>query len=462
MIAPALALLLTAGDPCVPIVVDLPPDRATAAVYRDVARAEEAAGSLDAAAVAYREALRRDGTDERSRVALASICRRGAAARRFGEGVSRMKAHDWEGAAAAFADARAEGTDASAALLQGVSLLELGEDARAAEALAVAARDPRTRDAARFHQGLLALRAGSPSQAIEAFEDAADARALSPIAMQLARQARISGHLVVVASADVGRDSNPALEDRDPTADEAGGLGVVALFRPLGRWGPYLRGEGQLRRYQTREDLDFAGYDAAAGWQLGREPIGALAEYDFAVRTLGDRPYLTAHRALASGWLASGPVLWTATALVRFERFATDWDPLTGTLARGELRAAMPLGRPALLGLSYGAGRDWTDTNALSWFEHGPRANLQLLLGARLVLLAGAGATWRTADGYDATIGATRKDVTIDGAIAIEWDLRRGLFLRGGVASRLAHSNVEAYSYESWTPSLGVRYVFGR
>lgn len=462
MIAPLLALLLASTDPCAPPPADLPPDRATAAVYRDVARAEEAAGGLEGAAVAYREVLRRDPADEGSRAALSSLCRRRSAGQRFDEGVARMRAHDWAAAAAAFADARAGGVGASAALLQGISLLELGEDARAGEALAVAERDRATRDAARFHQGLLALRAGSPSRAVEAFEDAARARDLSPLAAQLARQARVSGRLLVVASAEVARESNPALEDKDPIADEAGGLGLLALVRPLGRWGPYLRGQAQLHRYRTQRDLDLAGYDGAAGWQLGRETGGALAEYDLAVRTLGGEPYLTAHRGLVSGWIATGPVLWTATALARVERFATAWDPLSGTVLRGDLRAGLPLGRAALAGLSYGVARDRTDTAALSWVEHGPRADLQLLLGKRLVLLADAGLAWRTAEGRDDTLGATRSDRTLDGSLALELDLGRGLFLRGGVAGRLARSSVSAYSYQAWTPSLAIRYVFGR
>ncbi len=225
MIAPALvSLLLTAVDPCEAVPVDLPPDRATAAAYREVALAEEAADDAQAASIAYREALRRDPADETSRAGLASLCGRRAAGRRFDEGVERMRAGDWAAAAAAFAEARAGRADANAALLEGVARLELGEDARATAALAVAAEDPRLRDAARFHQGLLALRAGSATRAVEAFEDAArgGGRSLATLASQLARQARQAGRLLLVASADVARDSNPGLDDRDPTPDRPG------------------------------------------------------------------------------------------------------------------------------------------------------------------------------------------------------------------------------------------------
>jgi hypothetical protein len=462
MIAPVLWLFLAAADPCAPVTADLPPDPGTAAIYRDIARGEEASGALESAAVAYREALRRDGGDPATRAALTAICRRVAVARRFEEGVARLRARDWTAAAAALAEARAGGLGASAALLQGVALMELGEDARAEEAFSAAAQDPRTRSAARFHQGLLALRAGSAAQAVEAFEDSAETGALSPVAVQLARQARMLGRLVIVASAGIARDSNPTLDDQAPTPDQAWSAGLLALVRPSGRWGPYLRGEALLHRYWTSSELNLGSYRAAAGWQLGRDALGGVAEYELGVRTLGDRPYLTAHRGLVSGWLATGSVLWSSTALVRVERFATDWDPLSGVVARAELRAETVLGRAARVGLSYGAARDWTDTAALSWLEHGPRGDLQLLLGSRLVLLAEVGAAWRAADGYDAVLGATREDRVLDGALSLEWDVRHGLFLRVGVAGQLARSTVAAYSYETWTPSLGLRYVFGR
>jgi hypothetical protein len=131
-------------------------------------------------------------------------------------------------------------------------------------------------------------------------------------------------------------------------------------------------------------------------------------------------------------------------------------------VARGELRAAVPLGGAALASLSYGVARDRTDTAALSWIEHGPRAGLQVPLGTRVVLLAAAGAAWRDADGRDETLGATRRDLTLDGSLDLELDLLRGLFLRAGLAGRLDRSSVPAYSYQSWTPSLGVRYELGR
>jgi hypothetical protein len=462
MIGTVLLLLLSGTDPCAPVAADLPPDPATAALYRDVAGSEDLAGDGDAAAAAYREVLRRDPDDGASRTALAGLCRRSRAARRFEEGLDRMQARAWAGAATAFAEARAGGAGAAAALLEGVARFELGEDDLAAVALAEAALDPRLRDAARLHQGLLALRKGSPARAVEAFEDASGPGALSPLAAQLSRQARLSGRLVVIAALDAGRDSNPALLDRDPTADATASVGLSALVRPLGRWGPYLRASGQLRRYDALGDLDLSGLDAAAGLQLGRDAAGALAEYGLVLRRLGGEPYLTAHRALASGWVATGPVLWSAVALARLERFAADWDPLSGVLLRGELRAGIPLGRAVLAGLSYGAARDWTDTAALSFGEHGPRADLQILLGPRLVLLADAGAAWRSADAFDPVLGATRRDLTLDGSLTLEWDLRHGLLLRGAVSGRRARSTVDAYSHDAWMPSLGLRYVFGR
>jgi len=464
VIPAALAILLAAADPCGPPPGELRDDAGATDAYRAVARAEEAAGDDDTAAAAWREVLRRAPDDAAARAAHAAACARREGARRFEEGLARFDARDWAGAAAAFAESRrapAGTSGASAALLEGIARFELGDDSAADAALSAAAREPASRETARLYQGLLALRAGAPARAATAFEDAAGSRALAPLANQLARQARASGKLLLIVSAEGGRDSNPALAPEDASdADTTGGASLLALVRPAGRYGPYLRASAFARRYAQEDWLDLAGANGAAGIQLGRDAAGGLLEYDLAWRTLAGSPYLVAHRALASGWFATGRILWSATAAARLERYATDWDPLSGLLYRGELRAGVPLGGRGAAGLSYAAARDDTETAALSWLEHGPRADLQLLLGRRVVLLADAGLALRRADAFDVALGDLREDVVLDGTLALEWDLRHGLFLRGSLYGRRAWSSVPALEHRAWTPSLGLRWVW--
>ena len=146
-----LALILGAADPCAPVVPAATPAPAEAAVYRAVGDQERAAGSADAAAVAYRDAAALDPADAASRKALQALCRQPAArADPFEAGLRRMEAHDWRAAAESFGEARRATGDRSAALLEGICRYNLGEDAEAAPLLRTAEGRPEHRDLARF------------------------------------------------------------------------------------------------------------------------------------------------------------------------------------------------------------------------------------------------------------------------------------------------------------------------
>lgn len=189
----AAALALAAPDPCAPVAAAGAPDPSAAESYRAVGDAERAAGSRDTAAAAYRAALSRDPADARSRAALALLCADQARDGAFQRGLRRMESGDRRGAVAAFEEARAGGSDRSAALLEGICLYELGEDERARPLLAQAETDPAHRDAARFFLGLVALRAGRSADAAALLEASAADHRLGPAALDLARLARAKG-----------------------------------------------------------------------------------------------------------------------------------------------------------------------------------------------------------------------------------------------------------------------------
>lgn len=327
-----LALLLGGADPCAPVQPMVQPNAAAARAYRQVGASELAAGSIETAVSAYRDALANDVTDGESREALRRICEAPPAPDPFREGIRRMDAGEYRAAAEAFHQVRA-GADAapSAALLEGICRFELGEDEAGRLLFEEAAAYPPHRDEARLYLGLLALRAGSAAEAGALFRSAAENPALERAASDLARLARRDGRLVLSFLAESGYDSNVTLAPDGtpggpPAADGLYALSAAALFRPKGTEGPYLRLGGFLQEQMQLGAYDFDGFDAAGGWQVGRGERGLIAEYDYAARRFGGASYLSAHRLLASAWMRAGRALLGASYLARFESYAPAWS----------------------------------------------------------------------------------------------------------------------------------------
>lgn len=468
MIQELLTLLLTAVDPCAPVVPAPSPDPAAASEYRAVAEAEQAAGASDTAAAAWQKAAALDPADRAAPDALAALCKVGAAKGAKGDPVDAairlMDADRYGEAAQLLRSARRARPGADAALLEGISRYELGEDAEAARLLREAEADPEHRDTARLYLGLLALRGGSALEAASLFDAAAGNPSLATIAADLSRSARWDAPLLLSLRLDGGWDSNVSLaptggKGMASNGDAVAGLSAVALGRPFGANGPFVRGAGALQQFARLDAYDFTSWEAAAGWRRWRGGTGVTAEYSFADRTLGGDAYLQTHRLLASGAVALGTVGLSGAWWGRREDYGTSWSSFSGWAQHGDGRATVALGARARLGLGWGWGRDDAEALALSWKEHGPRADVRVVLGPRTRLAVEGGFTSRRYSGYAVVpTGASLRltEQVVDGAAALEWDLGPRTTLRFSLLGRWSNSNYNPFDYDKVVPSAAI------
>lgn len=468
LVALALGAAAAGGaDPCAPVAAGTA-DPGGAAVYREVADAERQAGRPETAAAAYRAAAERDADDARSRSALAALCLEARREGAFERGMALMHAGDDRGAAAAFAEGRAEG-DPSAALMEGISRYRLHDDGEAAAALRVAERDPDSAPSARFFLGLVALRDGRGADAAALLEAAgATDPQLAPLASSLARVAHREGRLVISAQAESAWDSNVTLAPSGAPAagrasDGMGGLAAAIRVAPLGESGPYAVVAGTHREQLRLDQYDLWGLGAAAGWKLGRDARYAAVEYGFDHVVLGGSPYLDAHRITASGRLDVAPRSSLGlTYLARFEDYRpavyTDYSGLRH-FAEGD--ATVGLGRGWVVTAAYHLGRDGARDASLSWWEHGPRAAVQKHLGPSLRLGLEAAGTWRGYDRVDPVLLVRRSDTYADVAAWLELDFGTHFTLRAGATGRRATSNIPEFTYTRVIPSLVLGWSLG-
>jgi tetratricopeptide (TPR) repeat protein len=464
MIAILASMLLATVDPCAPVQPAAVHDPGSAAAYRKVGDAERSAGSPQTAAMAYRSALARDPSDAASRRALRDLCREAGGP--FQRGIAHMEAGDLRGAIAAFREARADGPDPSAALVEGVCHYELGQDGDARAALSEAAAAPAHREAAEFYLGLIALRDGNTGEAARLLDSAAANPGFAPAASDLARLARRSGKLVFSALAESGWDSNaqlaPGGTPLSTSSDGSLGATLTGLYRPQGESGPYLRATGLYRGQARFGDLDFGGVSGAAGWQLGHADRGLLGEYNYDYRLLGGSSFLSAHRLLVGGWLPAGPLTLGASYFARFESYpAALYAPFSGTLQRTEGTVALGVGRRGRLTLGYHFARDGVEQSELSWSEHGPGAELRIGLAPRWRLGISTAVSLRGYDAVDPTLNLKRSDTYLDAVALVEWDVADRFTLRLSLDGRKAFSNATPFDYVRVAPTLGIAYVFG-
>jgi hypothetical protein len=466
MIAPALTLLALAAssaDPCAPL-TPRAPDPAAAAHYRSIALAERDRGAPSTAAVAFRSAAERDPLDVGSRAELARLCQE-SKEDPFASGVALLDAGDPRGALRAFHAARGAGPRTPAlALMEGICLVELGEDDRAEPLLRLAEATPAQRDVARLFLGVVRLRAGDAPGAAALFAAARESRGLAPAAEALGRLARRDGRLVLSLLVESGWDSNVTLApSSDPSAAEGDGFGGVSgavLWRPLGPSGPFARGDAGLSRQVTQSAYDLAAFDVGGGLQLRRRSLALVGEYAFGTRTLAGAPYLSTHRLLASAVLGTRTTLATAYS-ARFERYAGDYRSYSGVLHRAGARLGFPLGAAARLDLGYGGARDLADAAELAYLEHGPGVELRVALRPRLRLALDASVAFRRYDEADPALGTTRADTVAQAVAAAELDLGKHLVGRLSVRGEVARSNVDAFSYGKVVPVLGILWIDG-
>lgn len=462
----AALALGAAPDPCAPPPsAGAAPDAAAAAEYREVGDSERRAGSRDTATAAYRAALARDPADAHSRRALDEICAEERRDGAYERGVRLMDGGDRRGAVAEFERARAGGKDASAALLEGICLYELGEDVRADGLLRQAEQDPEHRETARFFRGLVALREGHGTRAASLLEASAADRTLGPVALDLARAARREGRLVLSVVSESGWDSNVDLTPSGAPQSSDGSFGVMAStrFAPAGDTGPYLRATGLYREQFRYDALDMAGGSAAAGLQAGRGRHFLAGEAGYDYRSLGGSPYLSAPRLLGSGRLGfDGGASVGATYYARWELFLPRaYEAYSGLRHFGEVDLTWRIARRSTATVAWQVGRDVARDPTLSWWETGPRAAVRLALSRDVRV--GADVSW-AARQYDEpypALGKARSDRVLDGSASLDWDLADRWTLRGSLGGRHALSNVSAYAYGKIVPTLGIAYTTG-
>jgi tetratricopeptide (TPR) repeat protein len=472
MTAALLALVLGALDPCATVEPAPEPDRGAARLYRETGEAELAAGSRETAIAAFRSAAALDPEDGVSRAALGRLCREpGApgAAGAFAEGIRRMDDGDLRGAAALFEPLRRAG-DASAALLEGICRLELGETEESVALLRQAERVPAHRDIARFYLGVAALRTGDGDEAARLFDQASESPTLAPVAAELGWLAHRDGRFVLSLQARTGYDSNVALAPDQPAGASATtaagdgfyGLSAAALWRPRGPDGPYLRAAGLLDQNMQLTAYDLGSAEAAAGWRFAPgEGRGLSGEAGGLFERFGGAPYLSAATLRGSAWATTGAVVWNVSYLARFESYATEWDAFSGVLQRVEGKATWLLGARGWLAVGYAVSRDAAQLDITSWLQQGPMAELRLVLGPRWWVGLAAQANLRTYDAYDATLGARREDRTLEGAAFLDWALTPSWTARLGLDARRTLSNVAGFEYARVAPTIALGWVFG-
>ena len=265
---------------------------------------------------------------------------------------------------------------------------------------------------------------------------------------------------------ETGFDSNVTLAPRDAAAvpgtagttsgDGLYGLAGSALYRPLGRDGPFLRASGFLHQQLRLGDYDLAGVEAGAGWQATRDGAGARAGYDYLYRTFGGAPFLSAHRFSAGAWLTAG-LTWSARYALQLENYqSSSISGYSGTLQAAEVRAALPVGPGGWLAAVYGLTRDAAKLGIASYTEQGPRLELRAVLGPRLRLGASAGLSFRSYDDLDPALGVRRKDRYLSGSVSGEYDLAPGWTARASLQGLRALSSSPAFEYDKLVPVIGL------
>jgi Flp pilus assembly protein TadD len=467
-----LAAALAAVDPCAPVEPASTPDPVAAAEYRAVAEAEQSTGAPETAAAAWRRAASLAPDDGRAREALAALCSADkgapAASDPQREAIRLLDAGRYREAAELLKRARTTPPGPDASLLEGICRYELGEDAEAARLLREAELEADYRETARLYLGLVALRAGSATEAASLFDSAAGNPSLASLAGDLARSARWDGPVVFSLLTEAGWDSNVGLVGTGSgggglasSGDAIAGLSAVLLGRPFGANGLFLRGAGALQQYARLDAYDFTSWEVAGGWRHWRSGTGITGEYAFADRTLGGDRYLATHRLLVAGAVGLGPVELAGSWWGRWENYASTYDDWSGFAQRAEGRASVALGSRARLGATWGWGRDDTALEAKGWTEQGPRLDLRLALGPAARLTVEAGGALREYHAWDSDytnlqVGERLVERIVDGAAAFEWDLGRRTTLRFSLLARWSDANDDALDYKKLVPSAAI------
>jgi Tfp pilus assembly protein PilF len=458
------AALLAAASDCTPIAAEPRPDPDTARAYLAVAQEELSRGQPRSAAAAFRGALRYDASSREARLGLERLCRDqgfGGDDAELAQAVALMDAGDRRGAVARFEALRQTRPHPGAALLEGICLYELGEDAPAEILFLEAKEEPELAASAELFLGLLALRRGDGRGAEERFIRASGGEpALRTTAAKLLELSAREGKLVAGALVGGGYDSNvellPGSAAPSGSQDASFLFEVSALARPLGQSGPYARLFGGYRKEVLLPAYDTGTVTAVAGWQLARAEAKASLDYSFEFLVFGGAPSLVTHGLGLRGQLPLGLLFLEAGYSVRFQNFlAQENTGYSGTLHSVRLSVGIrPSGRWGLEA-GYAVARDAARLAELASFGHGPILFGWVGFTDDVRLVASARSRHRQFDAVDPDFELTRTDDAFDVSTRVELDLGKYVTLFAAFEARAVFSNVPALTSSRLAAWLG-------
>jgi Tfp pilus assembly protein PilF len=449
-----LLLLAAAADPCAAEATTPSGDPREAEIYLRVGQLEQARGNEAAAAEAFRAALARNPNLAEAQQGLQTAC--ATPQDPVEAGLRLLQAGKPEAALPHFEEARRHGPNPNADLLAGICHFRLGQDAAAAPLLESARKTPELTDSASLFLGLIALRAGDGARAERLLDVAARTPGLEDRARELARAAQREGHLVFSALGQLVYDTNAALRPDEPLPglpgpDGSASLNLLALVRPLGGSGPYLRGDVQLSKQFTLSEFDLVGGGAALGWRVASETGSVFGEYGYSYEALGGSPFLAVHHLLTGGALRTGPLVLGGAYAANFESYRTsDLSDQSGVRHALELDVGWPVSRVLRLTAGWIGGLDAAKVDTLSYFENGPVAEIDLFpSGAVQVGLRGS-VLWRNYRTEDPSYGYTRADTRFDVVTWAELALDAHWAVRGTIRLFRVNSNVPDLNATEW------------
>jgi tetratricopeptide (TPR) repeat protein len=463
-VTPAVLLLLAASvDPCTAEPTTPSGDPREAEIYLRVGLSEHERGNDTAAAEAFRAALARNPNLAEAQRGLQAAC--STPLDPVEAGSRLLRAGKPEAALPYFQEARRRGPNPNADLLAGICHFQLGQDAAALPLLESARKTPELADSASLFLGLIALRAGNGARAERLLDVAARTPGLEDRARELARAAQREGHLVFSALGQLVYDTNAALRPDEalagiPGPDGSAALNLLALVRPLGASGPYLRGEVQLSKQFTLSQFDLIGGGAALGARLAGETGSVFAEYGYAYEALGGSPFLAVHHLLTGGALRAGPLVLGGAYAANFESYRTsDLSDQSGVRHALELDVGWPVSRALRLTVGWIGGLDQAKVDPLSYFENGPVAEIDLFASGAVQFGLRGGVLWRNYRTEDPSYGYTRADTRFDAVTWGEVALDSHWAVRGTVRLLRVNSNVPDLNATEWVFTASLSWV---
>ncbi len=463
--APLLSLLLTV-DPCAKVAAAARTDPKLAGIYARVAKEEELQGASAAAAQAWARAAALEKPGGEAQRALARLCTEARAAGEFERAVTLFSERRCAEALPLLVAARAGPQGASAALLQGICLLEARDTRGATAALEVARQDPALADTAQLYLSLSSMESGSEDPRPRLRALAAGNSALRSTAAELLRLADSDRALTLDAELAGGFDSNASLNPFPTVLPGGADDGFAALLatlgaRPWGAHGPYFSIGAGYRKYVRIPSADVGLATGTVGWQLDRARWRASLDYGVDFVALGAVPWLLRNRGTLRGELRAGFLTLAAEYALRHDLMLV--DPVrdyTGLRHAVRVSGAAPVSRHLLelAGLFQHSG---APTPERAFVEAGAEVRAVFELRQSLVLQTAVAGRWRKFSALDPDLGVVREEGQLDVSTRADQDLTEQLALFLLLEGRLLATNAAGIGHTRLAATLGVRLAMG-